>query len=351
MSTTITTTALTNGVVGFCYDATQVDTAQSITMTAAGTVSSVLVNMYKVGSPTGTITVGIQADVSGHPSNTFLASGTVPVASLSGTQADFTITLGSPVTVTNSTVYWIVFHSDGTRSTSNYITAAGAATGSPYAGGNNAYSNTTPTWTNDLASDLRVVLTIDPLTVLAVNATATDGGAESISFKTAGLVDFDKCAQPFTVGFNGSVGTIKVSLKKFGTPTGTLRFRIYDNSGGATNPEAGVLLGGQDNVVDTSNTGAFSVITQQVSAQFALVTATTYWLVVDSTQATSNTNYWTLSLCPNTTYTNDYYRQATVWTSETGYNFIFEINTNFTPVSLPSPNRMPSQAVNRASTY
>lgn len=178
------------------------------------------------------------------------------------------------------------------------------------------------------------------MTVLASNANATDGGAESISFKTSpGNVDFDKCAQPFTVGTNGSVGTIKVSLKKFGAPTGTLRFRIYDNGGGASNPEAGSLLGGQDNVVDTSNTGGFSVITQQVSAQFSVVTATTYWLVCDSTQATSNTNYWTLSLCPNLTYTNDYYRQATVWLPETGYNFIFEINTDFTPASVTMPRK------------
>ena len=165
---TITTTAGTVEFIGYGYSDSQVASAQSFLTTQAGTISSVLINTKKNGSPTGTLTVGIQTNVSGAPSNTFLNSGTKNIADLTTSCADYTITFAAPVTVTDATTYWIVKSPNNTRDQVNYLGGCGAAVGNPYASGNEAYSNTTPTWTNETNSDWRISLTINDVATAAV---------------------------------------------------------------------------------------------------------------------------------------------------------------------------------------
>ena len=161
------------------------------------------------------------------------------------------------------------------------------------------------------------------MAVLASYLTHTNDG-ELITHTAVNMA-----AQPFTVSSNGNVGTIQVELKKVGTPLGTLRFRIYDNAGGASNPPGGTLLGGLDTVTDTSNTSTFSLVSATIASPFALVTATTYWLVVDSTGTNSSSNYWLWGMGDTSIpYTNNYYKPvAGAWTAEVGWNLDFEISS------------------------
>ena len=161
------------------------------------------------------------------------------------------------------------------------------------------------------------------MAVLASYLTHTNDG-ELITHTVVNMA-----AQPFTVSSNGNVGTIQVELKKVGTPLGTLRFRIYDNAGGASNPPGGTLLGGLDTVTDTSNTSTFSLVSATIASPFALVTATTYWLVVDSTGTNSSSNYWLWGMGDTSIpYTNNYYKPvAGAWTAEVGWNLDFEISS------------------------
>jgi len=103
-----------------CYSSS--DTAKvGVTFTPAtsGTISAVTVTLNKSGAPTSILSVGLEADTSGHPSDTYLGSGTKVASDLTTSFVNYSITLDTPVTVTAGTPYWVVA-SCNALSTSNY---------------------------------------------------------------------------------------------------------------------------------------------------------------------------------------------------------------------------------------
>ncbi len=123
------------GVVAFgTREGTEI--AQSFTPSANWTGESVRVQLSKQGTPTDNAVIGIQADSGGAPSGTFLGSGTIAGSSItSGATQSYTITFSSAVSLTNGTLYWLVFDRDGANSDANnyYLTqnADAAYAGNP----------------------------------------------------------------------------------------------------------------------------------------------------------------------------------------------------------------------------
>lgn len=112
--------------------------AQSFQVTGAQTVGSVTAYLKKVGSPTGNLTVEIQADSTGEPSGTAISngtSGTVAASTLTTSFADTSFTFATPPSLSGSTTYWLVLKTADSQSATNYV-AWGADTSTPgYADG------------------------------------------------------------------------------------------------------------------------------------------------------------------------------------------------------------------------
>lgn len=96
--------------------------------TSSISITYLIANIGKVGSPNGNTILYIAPDDSSAPSSTMLASSTFTNASLSGAGTILNFALQSPFTTVASTTYWIVATSTGTADNSNYPQIAGVAT-------------------------------------------------------------------------------------------------------------------------------------------------------------------------------------------------------------------------------
>jgi len=126
-----------------CYSAG--DTAKvgvAFIADANGTISSVSVTINKSGSPTSTLSIGIQADSSGHPSGSYLGSGTKIASDITTSFVNYIITLDTPVAVTSGVTYWVVASCDS-LSSSNYYQWEGSVVN-----GNLTKHLDTATWNN-----------------------------------------------------------------------------------------------------------------------------------------------------------------------------------------------------------
>lgn len=126
--------------------------AQSITTNSAYDTGGVVVGGQVVGTPTDNIVITIEADSSGEPSGTPLATATIPLLEVpaNGTTNPWMFAqFASDLSLSNATVYWIVFDRSSTASDTNYFQAKGWNSGG-YTGGNDAAFNGT-TWTGGTA--------------------------------------------------------------------------------------------------------------------------------------------------------------------------------------------------------
>lgn len=96
-----------------------VKVAQSFSLTYAAILASVNLKLMKQGSPTGTLTVALQADSGGAPSGVNLASATKAESSLTTSPTVYTFTFGTPYTISASTTYWIVISGSTAVNTTN----------------------------------------------------------------------------------------------------------------------------------------------------------------------------------------------------------------------------------------
>jgi len=104
---------------GFDYTTDFVRLAQKVSFSSQKTIGALTVRILKYGSSTDSIRVGIQADSIGSPSGTFLASFT-KAASAFTSDAAFKENLGTAVTLSANTTYWIVFERTGAIDATNY---------------------------------------------------------------------------------------------------------------------------------------------------------------------------------------------------------------------------------------
>lgn len=111
--------------------ATDESSAQGFTADVTGNVTSATLLLYKTGSPTDNVYLVLEADSSGLPSGTVLA--TSDSHALSGLAGSCT---GSPVTftftsaaITNGNKYWLIAERDGGLDGTNYPSTCGDNTG------------------------------------------------------------------------------------------------------------------------------------------------------------------------------------------------------------------------------
>jgi len=213
------------------------------------------------GSPTGDITWQIMSD-SGDEPDTELASGTkTPTASATNTVSSISVMLEA------STKYWLVLSTVAQASDDRYNWQAQSS--SVYAGGISAFSaDGGSSWTSQSSVD------------------------NQCSFTISATTEKDKLSQSFEVIVAETLGSVDLWLKKTGSPGGTLTLRIEtDNSG---EPSGTLVHANATTTVSESSLGtSYADVTFTFGSSFSISGSTTYWLVLSTDRAQSDSNYVT----------------------------------------------------------
>jgi hypothetical protein len=279
--------------------------AQSFQCTAGTLAQFTFALRANVGSPTGTMTWEICGDTAGAP-GTVLATGTLtPTASTTNTVA-----VPDGLFLAASTTYWLKLYSTGAQSSNNYWSWY-CSTTSLYANGTAADStNGGSSWSNQ---------TID------MNSTIT----------TVATTPFDKLGQSFQVAAS-TCDLVKLRLRKFGSPTGTMTLRIETNSGSAP---SGTLVDANATItVAESGLGtSFADVTFDFT-NFSLSASTTYWLVLSTDRTASATNYvvWAVDASSPGYGSGQWATNASAtWTADSTRDAIFEVDGPVTTYEAP----------------
>jgi hypothetical protein len=146
------------------------------------------------------------------------------------------------------------------------------------------------------------------------------------------------CAQSF-IGKAGSITTVEFTMDKTGSPTGQLIFSLNADDGG--NPSATKLTSAS---IDSSSLSpTFTAVT--VNLPFTMASGTTYWLVVSSTDAISNSDYTEIQPSQGG-YADGVGKIFTggSWTTSTKGDMIFKIMGDYTaPVATSTSGEDLSQ--------
>lgn len=101
------------------------------------TSTTIYATIAKVGAPADNLTIEIQSDSAGSPSNTPITNGTsnnVAGSGLSTTDSTYqTFTFASAFSLTADTPYWVVFKRTGAADSTNYYLVTGTQSSSDYA--------------------------------------------------------------------------------------------------------------------------------------------------------------------------------------------------------------------------
>jgi hypothetical protein len=129
-----------------------------------------------------------------------------------------------------------------------------------------------------------------------LNITLNDGGLYALvdemeMMEAATFADgADKLAQSFTVTGTQTVATVDLWLKKVGTPTGTMTLRIEtDNSGDPSGTLADANL--TTTLAESGLGTSYADATFTFSTPASISGSTTYWLVLSTDRAVSESNY------------------------------------------------------------
>jgi hypothetical protein len=257
-----TSVSASNGLGGF-GDAGNVDRwrGQSFKVNA-GRLSQIKVDLgANNGSPTGTATWRIETDSSGSPSGTVLASDTwTPTPSQTNT-----INITDGPLLEADTTYWLVLKStapqelDSGRQWQWYRSSSNI-----YADGKRGFRDD-GSWTFSTAEDHSFEVTTDAL----------DGN--------------DALGQSIQLSSAADVESVKLWLKKVGSPTGNLTLKIYSDASGE--PDTVISNGTSDTVAASALSTSFGWITFTFANVPALSASTTYWLVLETTDSASTDNF------------------------------------------------------------
>lgn len=241
---------------------TEYQEAQSFTVPGTGLLSQFTFDLNaNVGTPSGNFTWEIRDDASG-PGSTILATGTItPTASSTNT---VNIAAGSQPFLVTSTTYWLVLYAPAQGTNNRWLWKANL-TGT-YSNGQRAYSsNGGVTWTTD-AADTQFTLTIDAVT------------------------SYDRLAQGFQIASSTTVQSVRLWLKKVGSPSGNLTVKIETDSSGDPSGTP-VTDGTSDTVAVSSLAASYGWIDFTFSTAPSLSASTQYHIVLETTGTQSNTNY------------------------------------------------------------
>jgi hypothetical protein len=239
--------------------------AQSFQVTA-GQLSQFTVSFgANNGSPTGTVTWSICADNSGIP-GTVLQSGTfTPTAS-----SNNTVNIADGVFLDASTTYWLMLQATTLQGTNNRWQAnySGA---NPYANG---------------------LLKADSGVGSYPNTWAILGGSRDLrcTITTAALTTKDKLAQGIQISSASTISTVRLWLKKVGSPTGNLTIKLQTDSSGSPSGTT-VTNGTSATVAASSLSTSYGYIDFAFSTPPSLSATTQYHIVLETADSASNTNY------------------------------------------------------------
>lgn len=176
------------------------------------TAQSITAYLAKQNSPSGNVTVEIQTDNSGAPSNTPITNGTSNNLAASGITPAFalkTLTFASPFALVAGTKYWVVFKESDNSDTDNILIEVSTNTGNVAATGGNYASFVgmkalTTTWSssdNQAIPCFQIIQTSGPTSLSLWRAVAglSNQGAEALN-NFAGFV--------VTTGGAGATGTL-----------------------------------------------------------------------------------------------------------------------------------------------
>ena len=145
-------TTSTSNVLSILYSTGKA--AQSIQVARAGKLTHVDMRMNRLGTIATSFWMTIEADSSGAPSGTPLAtSDKFHAADITTTTQDVRFNFRTPLTVATSTTYWMVLQGDWTADTVNFIRLYGNAAGG-YANGTASWSNADASVWTDVTGDL-----------------------------------------------------------------------------------------------------------------------------------------------------------------------------------------------------
>lgn len=122
--------------------------AQSFEVSGEQNIKTVDLQLKKVGSPTGDLSLEIQTDSGGEPSGTPVTNGTATVvdeSTLSTSYGDITFTFATAPVLSDATTYWLVLSTDRSASETNYV-AWGADGSSPSYADGEMMSEVSSTW-------------------------------------------------------------------------------------------------------------------------------------------------------------------------------------------------------------
>ncbi len=281
--------------------------AQSFQVTA-GILSQFTVSFgANNGSPTGTVTWKVCADNSNAP-GTVLSTGTfTPTPS-----ANNTINVTGGAFLAASTKYWLMLYSTGTQSLDVYwrVNFNAAA---PYANGNYAWAPSPYTsWTQSTGEDMTCTIT------------------------TSAVTAYDKLAQSFQLSAGSTISAAALYLKKVGSPTGTMTLRLETDSSGPSGTLADANA--TATVAESGLSTSLGSITFTFAGTFALSASTTYWLVLSTDRAASNTNYviWGID-ASSPSYTSGQWATcvSSTWTPDANRDGVFSVTGSLVPYDEP----------------
>lgn len=239
--------------------------AQSFTVTG-GRLSQITFTLgANTGTPAGDLVWGIYDNVSGHP-GTALKSGTIPNASVVPS-AQNTVNIDNGPLLVGATTYWLVLHSSINESTNNRWNWTSKNPGTYANGALAASTNGGSTW--------------DTATYAAWDTTFT---------VTTSAEGKSKLAQSFQVSGATDVFSIKLWLKKSGSPTGNLTVKIQGDSAGAPNGTP-ITNGISDTVAASTLSTSYGWIEFTFATAPSLTGSTTYWMVLETSDSASASNY------------------------------------------------------------
>jgi len=236
--------------------------AQSFQVTAGLFTTFAIEFGANSGSPSGSVTWTLETDSSG-PSGTVLATGTFsPTASAINT---ITLSASQYVFLATSTTYWITFVAPA-QSTNVYWRLVRSAS-SVYANGQRATSTDAgSSWTTDSTSDY----------ALDVTTVALDYGQQ--------------LAQGIQLSSSSDISSIKLYLRKIGSPTGNLTIEIQTDSTG--DPSGTPVTNGTSDVVDASTlTTSLALVEFTFTTSPNLSASTQYHVVLKTTDSQSDTDF------------------------------------------------------------
>lgn len=271
--------------------------AQSFTTVNGGVFSQFTVDFgANVNSPSGDVTWTLETDNAGSPSGTVLDIGTfTPTPS-----ATNTVNVSNGPTLDAAMIYWITL-SVPAQSTNNRYQVVAQST-SAYAGGEYQYTINGGAWQDPGSYDMDMTITISSIN------------------------ENDKLGQSFQVTGTQTIDLVKLYLKKTGSPTGTLTLRIEtDNTG----EPSGTLVDANATVTvaESSLSTSYALVDFDFGTNFSISGSTTYWLVLSTDRAQSNSNYVTWGAdVSSPSYANGEGKSQTssVWSAES-VDFIFEV--------------------------